>query len=98
MNMEYTSEYMNTHSIIQRNAQILYVLCALGALSILPAVASATTCTFDRDLEMGSIGEDVRCLQEFLNNEGYIITTTGGGAMGNETTEFKSLTKSALIK
>lgn len=56
----------------------------------------AATCTFNRTLSEGSEGEDVRCLQKFLNSEGYTISTTGAGSVGKETDEFKSLTKKAV--
>lgn len=69
---------------------------ALGIISVTP-LSAAAACNFTKDLEMGAIGEDVRCLQKYLNDSGYIITTSGGGAPGNETTEFKSLTKAAVV-
>ncbi len=64
-----------------------------GALSV-----HAAQCTFDRNLDVGDEGEDVRCLQKFLNSAGFVITTTGGGAPGNETTKFGELTRQALAK
>src|SRR3989338_6213009 len=33
--------------------------------------ADAATCNFVRDLGMGARGEDVRCLQKYLNSSGY---------------------------
>lgn len=60
--------------------------------------AQAATCTFTRDLNLGMTGEDVRCLQQYLNSNGYTIAETGPGAKGNETGEFKALTEAAVKK
>ncbi len=54
--------------------------------------------TFSRYLQLGQIGNDVKQLQIFLNSKGYIISSTGPGSKGNETTMFGSLTKKALMK
>lgn len=54
--------------------------------------------TKERDLFFGLIGEDVRVLQKFLNNNGFIIATTGSGSPGKETGKFGVLTKKAVIK
>jgi len=53
---------------------------------------------FTRDLSLGSVGEDVRALQRFLNSRGFTIATTGAGSPGNETTTFDFLTQAALIR
>ena len=60
--------------------------------------AHAATCTFTRDLEFGVVGEDVKCLQEYLNSSGYEIAATGPGSPGKETGEYKTLTEQAVIK
>ncbi len=61
-------------------------------LSVLPTTASAATCSFTRDLEFGDTGEDVRCLQKYLNESGHTIAQSGAGSPGMETGEFKTLT------
>ena len=53
---------------------------------------------FNRILMLGSIGPDVKSLQQYLNTHGYIIAKTGPGSPGHETTLFGSLTKQALKK
>jgi hypothetical protein len=53
---------------------------------------------FERDLYLNMIGEDVKELQKFLNNNGFVVATEGPGSPGNETEKFGSLTKQALIK
>ena len=59
-----------------------------------PKVAS-----FVRDLSLGSVGEDVRLLQQILNrNSQTRIAETGIGSPGSETTYFGSRTQAAVIK
>jgi len=53
---------------------------------------------FTRSLRAGSIGEDVRQLQKFLNAQGFILAVRGSGAPGNETDYFGPMTYNALIK
>jgi HEPN domain-containing protein len=60
--------------------------------------AEASTCNFSANLKLGSKGEDVRCLQEFLNNSGYAISNSGIGSKGKESTAFGELTQKALMK
>jgi peptidoglycan hydrolase-like protein with peptidoglycan-binding domain len=71
------------------------VVCCGGLMLAVP-VARAETCAFTRDLSLGVTGEDVRCLQQYLNNNGFAIASTGPGSPGNETGEFKALTEAAL--
>jgi len=51
-----------------------------------------------RDLEYGMRHEDVRTLQQFLNQEGYTLASSGGGSPGNETTFFGPATRAALSR
>ncbi len=60
-------------------------------------VAVVTTGSFTRDLEIGMKGEDVRTLQKYLNTNGYLVTLSGDGSPGRETTYFGGLTQKALI-
>jgi len=55
-------------------------------------------CEFAHNLQVGSVGEDVRCLQRFLNSQGFIISSYGFGAPGNESTHFGQLTASAVSR
>jgi len=52
--------------------------------------------TFDRQLQFGSTGEDVKRLQQFLNQSGYIVAKEGAGSIGNETEYFGPATQKAL--
>ncbi len=63
-----------------------------------PTAHAATACTFTHDLELGAIGEDVRCLQKYLNAEGFTVATEGVGSPGNETNLYREKTKEAVRK
>lgn len=52
----------------------------------------------NRTLKLGVTGDDVRALQVFLNNLGYILAKIGPGSPGKETTKFGLLTKVAVMK
>lgn len=53
--------------------------------------------TFNRQFEIGSTGQDVKCLQELLNRDPDTrIATTGPGSPGNETDYFGEMTMDAL--
>src|SRR3989344_2353940 len=43
---------------------------------------------FNRNLTIGSQGEDARQLQLYLNQKGLLVSTSGAGSPGNETTLF----------
>lgn len=62
------------------------------------SVTSAAVHAFKSDLMLGSLGSEVKALQEFLNAHGYVVATSGAGSPGNETTRFGAATKAALIK
>lgn len=52
---------------------------------------------FINDFERGNYHSDVRRLQEFLNDNGYLVAKSGPGSPGQETTFFGPLTERALI-
>ncbi len=80
-------------------AQITALLAQIALLQAqLGGTTSSTACTFTRDLTLNVKGDDVKCLQKYLNGAGYPIATTGVGSTGNETTFFGSLTKTAVAK
>lgn len=66
-----------------------------GGATVL-SVATEAPVVFKRNLTIGSTGDDVRLLQQFLNARGYILAAAGPGSVGNETTRFGRLTKVAL--
>jgi len=53
---------------------------------------------FTRYLKLGDIGYDVKQLQIFLNNHGFILADTGWGSPGDETRYFGPITFQALFK
>jgi lysophospholipase L1-like esterase len=59
---------------------------------------ASSAMSFSRDLRLGQSHEEVRLLQKFLNDQGFIIAKNGAGSPGKETTFFGSLTRSALIR
>lgn len=84
--------------IDKKIASTLLVASTLAiGLSFTTSVA-AEACSFTRSLEMEMTGEDVKCLQKYLNGSGFTIATNGVGSAGRETDQFKTLTKEALIK
>ena len=66
------------------------------ATKIIPKPTSLAI--FNRDLTLGSVGEDARALQKFLNGRGFIIVATGAGSPGHESNYFGSRTQMALAK
>lgn len=63
-----------------------------------PVANQINTNFFTRVLTVGSVGEDVKLLQQRLNASGYTIATSGAGSRGNETTYFGPATKAALTR
>jgi len=59
---------------------------------------TVTTSTFTRTLSLGSKGEDVQRLQQYLNAKGFKVATTGTGSPGKESTYFGPATKAALVR
>lgn len=62
------------------------------------SVTSAAVHAFKGNLTVGSLGSEVRELQQFLNAHGYTVSASGAGSPGNETTMFGAATKAALMK
>lgn len=63
-----------------------------------PINVNIPLCEISRSLRIGSRGEDVRCLQRFLNYSGYTIASNGAGSPGNESTYYGSATASAVTR
>lgn len=84
-------------------AQITALLAQISALQAqlggsTTTGGTTTTYNFTRDLTLGSTGEDVKALQQYLNANGYVVAASGAGSVGNESTYFGSLTQAALAK
>lgn len=76
-------------------AQIQTLQAQLAALT---GGGSAAACSFTRNLFSGVVGEDVRCLQKYLNSAGFTVAVSGAGSAGAETTFYGSLTQAAVAK
>jgi hypothetical protein len=63
-----------------------------------PVLSMATTTLWIRNLTVGDVGEDVRMLQKLLNQQGFIVSLSGIGSPGRETSYFGLLTRAALAK
>ncbi len=87
-----------TPTVASLQAQLAGLLAQLQALKGGGMMNASVGASFKRDLEVGATGDDVKALQVYLNAHGYIVTSSGGGSPGNETTKFGGLTKAALIK
>ena len=69
------------------------------AIPASPAFVHASPrAAFNRRLVVGSVGSDVKNLQQFLNANGFIVSVSGAGSPGRETATFGPATKRALIK
>ncbi len=53
---------------------------------------------FTKNLSLYSVDPEVKRLQQYLNNHGFVVAKTGPGSLGQETNKFGALTKKALIK
>lgn len=83
---------------IKHNISLSLAIGVLAALAIImPGTTQAAGCEITRDLQIGVTGEDVLCLQKYLNGNGYVVAKTGAGAPGKETGEYKTLTEAAVI-
>lgn len=77
-------------------AQIAALTAQLNALMQQAGQAPSTACNFTRNLYLGVVGEDVKCLQQYLNSTQYKVATSGAGSPGNETTYYGLKTKAAV--
>jgi len=70
-----------------------------GAATVRAETPSFCPFSWNSNLKVGSSGNDVLRLQQFLNSDAdTTIALSGAGSSGAETTTFGSLTKSAVIK
>lgn len=85
------ADHTTAHTIEQLTAQITALQAQLSTLSGASApVAGGAKCSFTRSLTVGSKGDDVKCLQNYLTGAGHY--TYSGGATGY----FGGVTKAAV--
>lgn len=80
--------------------KLLAIIAILASTLFLATAQSALADSFifTRNLSFGSIGQEVKELQKFLNNHGFFVAQSGFGSEGQETSFFGRLTRAALIK
>lgn len=80
-------------------ALFIAAIAMFGPVSMINTAKAVTTVPqITRDLTVGSTGNDVKALQQFLNYSGYTVSVSGPGSAGSETSTFGGATKAALIK
>jgi peptidoglycan hydrolase-like protein with peptidoglycan-binding domain len=82
------------------NISLIIVIFIFSAWVSATSVSAATAYyDFTRNLTVGSRGDDVKALQQFLNSQvATQIAASGPGSPNNETTYFGQLTRAALVK
>jgi hypothetical protein len=93
----------SAQSVADLQAQIAALLAQINALTAQlnaqsGGAGASVSCSFTRDLTVGSTGADVKCLQQWLNSVGFQVAASGAGSPGNETTTFGPATRAALAK
>jgi len=61
-------------------------------------VPEKTFIPLTKNLTLGDDDPEVKILQEYLNNSGFLVAESGPGSPGQETTRFGRGTREALIK
>ena len=64
----------------------------------IPVPSASSKIILLRTLTRGSVGEDVRSLQKFLNKKGFVIATSDTGSPGKEGTLYGLATQTAVQK
>jgi peptidoglycan hydrolase-like protein with peptidoglycan-binding domain len=81
---------------IKKISGIVFSVIVLGLVFAINAEAAVPQIT--RDLALGSTGDDVKSLQQYLNDSGYSVAPSGVGSKGKETSYFGNATQAALKK
>ncbi len=82
-------------------AQIATLMAQIAALtggSTSTAGSGAGCYTFTQNATVGTSGGEVMWIQKFLNTHGAVISATGAGSPGNESSYFGAKTKAAVAK
>ena len=89
-----SADHTAIHTLEQQITALMDQLNALKAAQGVPT----GNCAFTRSLFQGVSGDDVKCLQQYLNSSGNQVAASGAGSPGNETMYFGSLTRAAVSK
>ena len=89
-----SAQTVDINALLAQIAQLQALVAQLQAAQ----GGAVAACTFSKDLTLGSTGDDVKCLQKYLNAAGHQVAASGVGSSGNETTYFGSLTRAAVAK
>jgi parallel beta-helix repeat protein len=84
--------------IAQLKAKIAAILGNTTDTIITTTPLTPPPSTFTKDLRLGSVDNEVKLLQQYLNTHGFIVSQFGPGSPGNETQMFGYATRQALIK
>lgn len=81
-------------------AQVQALLAQIAALQGgSPSTPTGGSCvSFTRNHQMGDNGGEVMQIQKFLNSNGAVVSATGAGSVGNESSYFGAKTKAAVAK
>lgn len=74
-----------------------FLVGAALALSLVVVSGASAAYSHTTLLKMGSKGSQVMSLQQTLNGGGFLVSTTGAGSPGMETTTFAGKTKAAVM-
>ena len=84
-------------TIEELQAQIAQLIALIAQLQSGGTTGGTVACyAYTKNLTLGSKGDDVKALQQYLNANGFAVAATGAGSPGSETTYFGNLTKTAL--
>jgi len=83
---------------IKKTSFIIFSIAILGIILAINPAEAASVPQITRDLTIGSTGDDVKSLQQYLNDSGYTVASSGVGSKGNETSYFGNATQAALKK
>lgn len=74
------------------------IIDELGIINTNPGSNGGSPLLLSRNLYLGISGDDVRALQVWLNNNGFAVSQSGAGSIGNETKYFGPATRAAVIR